>query len=224
MPENSLEVWNSLNPRQQKYLSCIYEADRNAEDYERGKWSSGISSRPASVWRWLSYSADSYLRDLLKSEKLIDEGSGSTFEALRERKIIECKHEQGFFGSSLLYVKLTTFGRRVARVGLDKPAPKKLPVGTLRDYQWKALVKAYRAGDEGLKDVDELEFYGGIGWKVWLRLRNYKSGALVQEKKTTYKGNADWEYRIFITDFGKQFIQKNWEKYRDLYPEVEAIS
>lgn len=223
MPQNSLDIWNSLNPRQQKYLSCIYEADQSAQKYEKTGWSPGRESRPASVWRWLPYSSDGYLRHLFKDEQLVDKGSGSTFAALRDRNIIDCKYEFGLF-DSILYVKLTTLGRRVARAGLGESAPKKLPVGTLRDYQWKALVKAYRAGDEGLEAPEEEPgFYDGIGWKVWLRLRNYKSGTLVQEKKTKYRLNGDWEHRLLITDFGKKFIQENWEKYRDLYPEVEAI-
>lgn len=223
MPQNSLDVWKLLNSRQQQYLKAIYKADQNAECGERAAWSSRRSSRSASIWRWLPYSIDGDLRQSLAWEKLIDEGAGSTFEALESRTIIECKYERNMFGEQLLYVKLTTFGRRVARAGLGESAPKKLPVGTLHDYYWKALVKAYDALGEGLEaNEEEPGLYGGIGWKVWLRLRDYKLGTLVQEVKIKYRGDGNWEHRLFITEFGKRFVQENWQKYRDLTNEVEA--
>jgi len=51
--------------------------------------------------------------------------------------------------------------------------------GALREWHWHALAKAYAADDEGLGGEDG--DYARIGWNTWLRLRDYKRGALVEE-------------------------------------------
>ncbi len=46
-------------------------------------------------------------------------------------------------------------------------------------WQWRALAKAYAAGDEGLEG--EYGVYAHIGERTWQRLLEYKAGALVIE-------------------------------------------
>lgn len=219
MTGEALVVWNELNQRQQTYLRLIYKADQSAEETEAAKWKLGHRRRPAEEWRWLLYadlaSGPSYLKSLLLIAKLIDPGTGATFKALEDRKLIQCRHE---FDIDAVWVKLTTHGRKVARTGLGEQAPKKLPTGTLREWHWKALVKVYEAtalfGD-GIPGR-----YGDISWNTWLRLRDYKSGALVKE--TGKWQNGKYIYGVQITDFGERFYEENWTRYRELYPEVNA--
>jgi hypothetical protein len=75
----------------------------------------------------------------MKREGLIDEGTGSTFNALEARKLIECQENFAKHQVFLSEVQLTKLGRAVARAGLGVSAPKLLPKGQLRERQWEAL-------------------------------------------------------------------------------------
>jgi len=82
-----------------------------------------------------------------------------------------------------------------------------------------------RHGRAGVKD--ENGYYGHIGWNTWLRLRDYKAGALVEEYRTGEPYLAHVGYSIDIhwirlTPFGEHFYRENWQSYRDLYPDVDA--
>lgn len=214
------EVWNELNQRQQTYLRLIYAADQSAEESEAAKWKLGHRRRPADEWRWLLYadlsSGPSYLKSLLRYALVVDPGTGSTFEALETRGLILCRHELDI---DVVWVRLTTKGRKVARAGLGEQAPKKPPTGTLRSWHWEALVKVYEAGSL-FGDGIHSGRYGDIGWNTWLRLRDYKSGGLVKE--TGKWQNGKYIYGVQITDEGERFYEENWARYRGLYPEVNA--
>jgi hypothetical protein len=62
---------------------------------------------------------------------------------------------------------------------------------------------------------------------TWLRLRDYKAGALIEEYSTSgeylphvgYTPNIYW---LRLSSFGEQFYRDNWQRYRELYPEVDA--
>ncbi len=171
------QIWDELNERQRVYLKQIFEIDQNREQSERGAWNSGGRPRPASEWRWIEYlelfGNSSPLRQKLKTAGVIDPGTGSTFKALRTRKLIEidyCYPEKDWFNC-----KLTRLGRAVVRAGLGVQSEKKLPPRTLRDYQWKALVSAWNAGDDGLRAAGGCSGdYGGHSWRhCWVRLRNW---------------------------------------------------
>src|SRR5256885_2456123 len=88
--------WVDLNERQQHYLQAIYETDQEQEADERGMWKRGGRPRPASVWRWMEYGVfdgvGSMLYTKLYLRKLVDEGTGSTFNALESRGFIKCKY------------------------------------------------------------------------------------------------------------------------------------
>lgn len=162
----------------------------------------------------------------------MDRGTGSTFAALADRGLLLTRHARvrvvlgGQTGTvEVLYVRMTTLGRRVARTGLGEKAPEKLPVGGLREWHWRALAKAYAAGERGLDDEGGAS-YGRVGWRTWLRLRDYRSkahglGGLVEERKVGYAGRS-FDHRLFVTADGRRFYRERWEEYRQRYPEVEA--
>jgi len=87
------------------------------------------------------------------------------------------------------------------------------------------MAEAWKGRPAGVKD--ENGYYGHIGWNTWLRLRDYKAGALVEEYRTGgpylahvgYSVDIHW---IRLTSFGEQFYRENWQHYRELYPEVDA--
>jgi hypothetical protein len=95
--------WADLNERQQQYMQAIYETDQEQEADERGMWKRGGTPRPASVWRWMEYGVfdgvGSTLYTKLYLRKLIDEGTGSTFNALESRGFITCKWGHDIFSS-----------------------------------------------------------------------------------------------------------------------------
>ena len=91
---------------------------------------------------------------------------------------------------------------------------KALPVGTLREWHWRAMALAWKSRPEGVQD--ETGSYGSIGWNTWLRLRDYKAGALIEEYQTWPESRP--VYWLRLTPFGELFSYENWRRYRDLYP------
>ena len=81
-----MSSWAGLNERQQEYLQAIYETDQEQEADERGIWKRGGTPRAASVWRWMEYGVFSGVGSTLYTKlylrELVDEGTGSTFNAL----------------------------------------------------------------------------------------------------------------------------------------------
>jgi len=75
---------------------------------------------------------------------------------------------------------MTTNGRKLARFWTGAKAYKAPPPGTLKEWHWRALVKAYAAGDAGLEG--EYGDYAHIGERTWQRLFEYKWGALVEKR------------------------------------------
>ncbi|MBA2677563.1 MAG: hypothetical protein H0U76_04095 [Ktedonobacteraceae bacterium] len=226
--------WEDLNKRQQDYLKAVYEGDQARETSikragARGRW----NSTPASEWRWMPYNASgaSLLRKITDMGYR-DHGTGSTFAALERRGLVLCKYEPGSLGSPILLVQITKSGRKMVREALSIPPAKRLPVGMLKEAHWKALVKAYVAGPEGVRSDEG--GYGGIWWRTWLRLRDYtvkgQDRALIKEAKfpaTIPRRIAEgyyspYEHRLCITGFGRDYYREHWPRYRDLYPDVEA--
>ena len=94
-------------------------------------------------------------------------------------------------------------------------APRKSAVGTLQEWHWRALAQAYAAGCEGVSR--EGLGYARIGWNTWLRLRDY------QIKGTEYP-LIEEAGGIHITSFGVAYYERSYQRYRELYPGVEAVS
>ena len=227
--------WAELNERQRQYLQAIYETDQEQEADERGAWKRGGSPRPAAVWRWMEYGVfdgvGSTLYMKLYLRKLIDEGTGSTFNALEARGCIRCKYTYKRRDGDretlerFLMLQITKEGRALVRSATGAQAYRPGAPGTLREWHWKAMVEAWKARPAGVQS--ENGYYGHIGWNTWLRLRDFKAGALVEEYRTGglylahvgYSTDLHW---IRLTPFGEQFYRENWQCYWALYPEVDA--
>lgn len=216
--EKDVALWNSLNKRQRHYLKAVYIVDQENEEYWRSEGAQGnFDTPPASEWRWIHYHPIGYDGDesRLQEEigrKLIDPGTGSTFEALEKRELIECRYETvGDF--SVLYVKMTSKGRRVVRAADTEYKPKpKQPKGYLQKWHWELLALLYREG-EVKRSGDE---YNGqwFSWKTFLRLRDYKPEGLVRETKD---GGAK------LTGAGQNFYERQYRFYRREYRDVDAV-
>jgi hypothetical protein len=236
----------ALNDRQNTYLLTIFRLDQVREADQRRAWNRGQRVLPAAAWRWIAYNtSESLLRFALQQAKLVDEGTGSTFESLERRGLIECRYERDPMGIPILLVKMTTKGRRLARSLTGEQRVRSLPTGTLRAWHWKALAVAYLAGDEGVKqEYSGSGRYGGIGWNTWLRLRDYKhqgteqpliteASTWVQVRRSVFtdrrrphdyeeRTGSEQEHQLSITPFGQRYYVEQWQRYRQLYPEVEA--
>ena len=207
--------WKGLNQRQQMYLQSIFEVDQAQERMHRmggagGQW----DNTPASVWRWIPYNvAGASLYGKLRDAHLIDPGTGSTFESLEQRGYIERKWTAGSLGASILWVYLTPQGRKFARANTEQRAATSLPVGSLQEWHWRALAKAYVAGLDGVPA--EGTGYGRIGWNTWVRLRDYRIKGheypLIEQRQG-----------VCITPFGAAFYDRTFVRYRELYPGVAA--
>lgn len=234
-PLPKLQPDTDLNPRQQIYLKCIYKEDQAAEKHESWRWNHGYDKRPADEWRWLLYAdlagGPTPLKRLLEREGLVDAGTGSTFVALERRGLID--HRERYEPTimsvdPLTSVRLTRKGRKEARSLLGESAPKRLPKGTLQEWHWNALARLYEAGGELDSAQHVSGCYGGIGWKTWLRLRDYHDTGVGLVKEHSRFVRVEWNpeparvYTIRLTEAGREFYKQNWQKYRELYPDVSA--
>lgn len=216
MPTDFNALWNELNARQQTYLELVYQEDQRQEKYERERAARDMSSRPADEWRWIQYDPTNdqpfpALHMALDEKKLIDPGTGSTFEALSARGYIDRKWERfptvgGF--DTVLWVQITRQGRKVVREGKGYSARKRRPKGQLSEGQWQTLEKLYHAGERGFD-------YASLWWPHCLRLRDYKPPLMVERNS----GNALFrDYRVFISEEGQRFYETNRVEYEQLYP------
>jgi len=226
-----------INKDNYRELQFVYEVDQEQEKDERGVWSRGGTPRPASEWRWMEYGTFYGIHTPLKMKiflrQLQDEGTGSTFEALERRGLITCKYtwkrkNGDRVDERLLMVQITKEGRKLVRSATGAKPEKALPTGTLREWHCRAMAMAWKGRPEGvMASGGWYGDYGHIGWNTWLRLRDYKAGALVEEYHTTgpYSPASArtldtlW---IRLTPFGGQYYRDNWQKYREMYPEVDA--
>src|SRR6266849_6302079 len=150
-------TWGDLTKRQQHYLQAIYEVDQENERHEKSQWSRGGRSRAASEWRWMFYGTqspacnDSPLRRSLNASGLVDTGTGSTFKALEKRGYIRCRYPHP--GTKVLDIQITPKGRKLVREVSEK-ASERLPIGTLRQWHWRALAEAWKGRPEGLRSKD----------------------------------------------------------------------
>jgi hypothetical protein len=149
------DMWAELNERQRDYLRAIYDCDQTTEAGRRERAARGFYDRtPASEWRWQMYGpADSALYTTLRTAGLVDPGTGSTWQALEDRKLVQCRYVPDAFGVQLLEVQITALGRKAVRAATGEQRPKPLPKGQLRERQWAALARLYAAGDKGLSSA-----------------------------------------------------------------------
>ena len=220
----------ALNERQRAYLLAIFEVDQAVEADIREIPYRPFQQRPkASEWRWQEYSEPvpeiqkpaSRLYEAIKKTAPIDQGTGATFAALADRKLVEVDwREYNVYGQRKPYIRLTTAGRKLARSWTGQKAYKAPPAGTLREWHWRALARAYTAGDEGLEG--EFGVYAHMGDRTWLRLLEYKTGALVEERETSEFRDHRQVHRMHIIAAGSRLYETEWNRYHELYPGVEA--
>jgi hypothetical protein len=222
----------TLNERQRAYLLAIFETDQAVEADIRSIPYRPFQPRPkASEWRWLEYSEAvpeigkpaSRLYVAIEKSAPIDQGTGATFAALADRRLVEVRWgAYNVHGQRKPDLRLTAAGRRLARSWTGVKAFKAPPAGTLKEWHWRALAKAYAAGAAGVAGGE------GVGWSTWLRLLDYKWGALVEEAR---RAPQPGEYSasgtihlIRITSAGLALYEREWARYRELYPAVvEAL-
>lgn len=213
-----------LNDRQRAYLRALYDCDQAKEAERRMSASRGFYDRtPASEWRFVMYgpvAPPSALYTALRSAGLVDSGTGSTWQALEDRGLVQCRYVRDPLGVQLLEVQITPAGRKLIRAATGEQRPKPPPKGQLRERQWAALVRLYIAGDEG--ELSEAMMYGpgGFDWqRTLLRLREYKPAALMEE---FHDPEVYLLARMRLTSAGRALYEREWARYRELYPEVEA--
>jgi hypothetical protein len=225
-------MWADLNERQRAYLHTLYDCDQATEEGRRERAARGDWDRtPASKWRWQMYGpADSALYTRLHAARLVDPGTGSTWKALENRKLVRCRNVRDAFGVQLLEVQITPLGRKVVRAATGEQRPKPPPKGQLRERQWAALARLYAAGDAGVSHDDMLYGHGGFDWmRTLLRLRDYSGGALMEEYRAQlpYRaglGYTPHESRTRIISFGHDYYARAWARYKALYPEVDGTA
>ncbi len=221
-------TWDDLNERQQTYLQLIYTQDQLQEGYERRRATREWSSRPADQWRWTLYANEVHghtpLKQAIKDAKMVDPGTGSTFKALEERGLILAESERinpHVRSDLIVNVQITKAGRKLVCSALNITARATLPVGTLREWHWRALCRAYVRDEQGIGYDENLEDgFGYVNWNTCLRLRDYivkgEDRALIREGK---RGEG---VTLIITEYGKQYYRENWQKYQEMYPDVKV--
>lgn len=117
----------------------------------------------------------------------------------------------------MLHIKLTPHGRKLARHVQGEQTPKRLSVVTLTMWQWEALVELYQASDDGLPYDGWRGAYGQASWNTSLRLRDYQPYALMQERGLSSS-------RAYITKYGRAFYAEHYDRYRTLYPQIDAVA
>ncbi len=235
-----MDAWQELNERQQTYLRAIFEQDQAQERSERLRAAREQHTRPADQWRWILYANTEHghtpLKQAIKDAGLVDPGTGSTFKALEERGYILVVSEGATShrrSELIVTIRLTTKGRRLVRSALSLTSTVRLPVGTLREWHWRALVHAYKAGEQGAG-----EWPRDIGHMTVRRLEEYRVKGqdhpligyveIPCEPYVRKRWPGDSGYTtttrdvLRITAFGLQYYRENWQRYRDLYPTVNA--
>src|SRR5256885_14402464 len=92
----------------------------------------------------------SMLYTKLYLRKLVDEGTGSTFNALESRGFIKCKYtwKRRDGGREalerFLMLQITPAGRKLVRSATGEQREKSLLSGTLKEWHWKAMVEAWK--------------------------------------------------------------------------------
>lgn len=125
-------IASRLNARQSAYLLAAYDIDQALEAANRGP-----DAPPARVWRWIQYGPDALrdwlgdgpLRAALQAQGLVDSGAGATWSALASHGLIELERRatplhlrKWDHTVKILYVRMTSDGRKVARMLRGEPA------------------------------------------------------------------------------------------------------
>ena len=125
-----------------------------------------------------------------------------------------------------IFIQITPAGRKLVRNALSIKLPKRLPVGGLQEWHWRALATAYIARETpGVESetwwVREGD-YGGISYKTWHRLLYYTIHGNECPLVRVHSGNDTLGYIAQITPWGIAFYERVWNFYHTRYPTIAA--
>jgi len=154
------------------------------------------------------------LKTMLEREKLDNQGLGRIFTTLAAKELI--KHEMKLvkIGRSALempFVQLTRRGRLYMRRKLSATLSKESKSKFLPEWKWQILDRLADAGGVFYSvnkkgEIDEIfGEYGGVRWKIWLQLKFFRQGALVEQFQPDSKSKC----ALRFTEFGKKFYQEH---------------
>ncbi|MFJ4880391.1 hypothetical protein ACIP93_34975 [Streptomyces sp. NPDC088745] len=202
-------AWEALNPRQQTYMTVLYDHDQAEETARAQDAAAGYyDDTPASVWRWIDVVTPgaklTSVQRALALRDVRDDGAGSTLQALQRYGLIEVRDEvvEGPRGKSrTVKAKLTRAGRAAVRAGTKEPGRRR--AGELSEYAWERLVRLWRA------DPGTVRIWGHNTYE-----------ALVGRPSPPYAEGKQGDYRI--TEAGREHYRTLWARYAVLYPDVAA--
>ena len=109
-------TWTELPPRQQHYLSVLFDLDQAKESQHQKSWYTAERVRPSiPAHEWRSITSQEFAAEVGKIPR--GERWESIMEALEQLELIEIERE----GQRLTRYWLTKVGRRVVRQGLNVP-------------------------------------------------------------------------------------------------------
>ncbi|MGH3240067.1 MAG: hypothetical protein ACRDNL_06780, partial [Spirillospora sp.] len=207
--EQALAIWQALPQQHAACLTVIYRADQDAEAEQRDAWTSGGRPQRAAVWRWLPYRPgrtttppSENLAVQLRAHGLDHTQASSIFTALAEQRLVELRAASTARGQD---VKLTTWGRKVARAGGIDPA--RADKDLLSEGLWQMLTQVWRAHPDG-----HLTGYSG----AWDHLLDRTPDPYVRTE------SARDRRAMFLTDAGADHYRARWRSYARAYPDVDA--
>lgn len=213
--EQRRALWDQLNQRQRSYLLVIFNADQDAEEYNRGAWAAGGRSLPAEQWRWLEYgitttrfygaNGNGLLQRRLTAAGLRDAGAGSTMAVLEGHGLIITRRSWTALGSTQMELQITKEGRAVVRAAGAGVAPaRRRRPDQLGEGHWNMLVSVFAAA---CRD----KTYRGSWSGAWDKLIDL--GLVTRDRL----------YEIALTDAGRDHYELGYQTYIRMYPQVNAL-
>lgn len=232
----ALAAWQSLNERQQDYLTEVFAEERAVEQEVRLERARGVRETPQ---RWrrvtLAYRGEAEgvgrtrLQERLDQRGVHDAGTGSTIHALAKRDLVTVTEEelQHPLGGTLtrIGVELTRRGRAAVRAGTDTHGDL-VPRHLLSEWLWGVVARVARAEPEGLPENDlsgRSLFYIAVGYKQ--RAGGRPSRGLIEAVPVHAPGGTHvLEYRWRLTQLGRHHVAEYLPTYRDRYPDVDTTA
>ncbi|MBR7833291.1 helix-turn-helix transcriptional regulator [Actinospica durhamensis] len=234
--KTAIDMWQSLNDRQQIYLGEIMRDDRMTETEMWMRRAQHLPVPRAARWRKLpltlgapaSVVGYTRLQERLRRRGVHDPGAGATVHALARRGLVKITEDSvevaGVGEVERVLVEITRTGRAAARAGLGEPRDPGPPEHLLSEWLWRVVVRVAAAEPEGLDD-DALAgrslFYIGVGYSG--RAGRRPSRGLIDSVPVKAEdGSHVLEYRWCLTPLGRRHVVEYLPAYQELYPHVEV--
>jgi predicted transcriptional regulator len=213
----------TLNEHQWQYLISIFNQDQEQEEINKKDFFRG-RSLPAKEWRKIEYyyiayfKKSSYFREkMIKEGCKINQGTGSTFIALKARGLIELEEERRkapfpvkWF--TVTIIKITQKGRKLVR---EKLGIKREKSDCLSEAKWERLLRVFL-----IRANVSVASNGYIDFEyVWQPLINK---GFVRFGRIGVSSDTYGEECFLITEKGERFIIENYTFYKIKYPEITA--